>query len=136
MASWWSDFQNNALSGQSMVPAVRPSTEAGTGIDMKEAELGLFALLDIGLVTGTNPTLDVTLEESDDNGVSDPFTAVNDFKTGSPAAFAQVVASLGIFSLTFKRSKRFVRAVGTITGSTPSFTFSVTLHGMLKSIST
>ena len=57
-----------------------------------------------------------------------------DFKTGSPAAFAQVVTSLGIFSLTFKRSKKFVRAVGTITGSTPSFTFSVTLHGLLKAV--
>lgn len=133
MASWWNDFQNNSLSGQSFIPAVVTATGDGAGVDMKEAELGLFALLSVGVVSGTNPTLDVTLEESDDNSV---FTAINDFKTGSPAAFAQRTdtPANGIVSLTFKRSKRFVRAVATITGTTPSFTFGVSLHGLLKAV--
>lgn len=136
MGSWWNDFQNSALSGQSFFPDAQISTFFGAGVDMKEAELGLFALLDIGNVTGTNPTLDLKLQESDDDGVSDPFTDVNDFRTGGVAAFAQQVAGQGLFSLTFKRSKRFVRAFATIGGTTPSFTFSVTLHGMRKSVRT
>lgn len=133
MASWWNDYQNNSLIGQSLPPAARISTANGVGIDMKEAELGLFALLDVGAVTGTNPTLDVTLEESNDNSV---FTAVNDFKTGSPAAFAQRTDNPenGIIALTFKRSKRFVRARAVLGGTSPSFTFSVSLHGLLKAV--
>ena len=133
MASWWNDFQNNSLSGQSLIPAVRTTSVNGAGVDMKEAELGLFALLDVGAVSGTNPTLDVTLEESDDNSV---FTAINDFKTGNPAAFAQRTDSPanGIVSLTFKRSKQFVRAVGTTGGTSPSFAYSVSLHGLLKAV--
>lgn len=134
MASWWNDFQNNSLSGQSFFPDAQVSTFFGAGVDMKEAELGLFALLDIGNVTGTNPTLDVKLQESDDDGVSDPYTDVNDFKTGGVAAFAQATTSLAISSLTFKRSKRFVRAFATIGGTSPSFTMSVSLHGLLKAV--
>ena len=136
MASWWNDFQNNSLSGQSLIPATRITGVFGAGVDMKEAELGLFALLDVGAVSGTNPTLDVSLQESDDDGATDPYTAVNDFKTGNPAAFAQRTDSPanGIVSLTFKRSKRFVRASSVTGGTSPSFDFSVSLHGLLKAV--
>lgn len=132
MASWWNDFKSSALSGISLSPiGNRTATVNGAGVDMKEAEVGLFALLTTGTIT--DGTYDVTLEESDDNSV---FTAINDFRTGSPAAFAQLDSTDDddiALALTFKRSKRFVRAVATVAGASTGGELAVSLHGLRKS---
>ncbi len=133
MGSWWNDFKSNARSLLSIKPQVATATLNGGFVDMTNAELGLFALLQVGAVSGTNPTLDVTIEESDDNST---FTAVNDFRTGVAAAFAQITTADQIVALTFKRSKKFIRLVATIAGSSPSFALAGSLHGLRKSRST
>ena len=133
MGSWWNDFKSNAISLLSAKPQVATATFNGDGVDMTNAEIGLFALLQVGAVSGTNPTLDVTIEESDDNST---FTAVNDFRTGVAAAFAQITTADQIVALTFKRSKKFIRLVPTIGGSSPSFALAGSLHGLRKSRST
>jgi hypothetical protein len=69
------------------------------------------AYLDVGNVTGTSPTLDVKIQESDDGTT---FTDI------SGAAFAQMSAT-GNQTLVFKTGKRYVRAVATLGGSSPVF---------------
>ena len=110
---------------QSLVPATRTATGNGTGI----STVGyghLLAILNVGTVTGTTPTLDVTLEESDTVGGT--YVAI----TG--AAFTQVTATPSTATATPKVGvnlvpgvrKAFIRAVATIGGTSPSFPSAVT----------
>lgn len=134
MASWWNDFQNSHLSGISLTPSgARNSSANGAAVDMKEAELGLFALLHTGTIT--DGTHDITLEESADGSTG--WTAINDFKTGNPAAFAQLDSTDDddvVRAFTFKRSKRFVRAVSTVAGATTGGEYSVSFSGLRKAV--
>lgn len=90
----------------------------GTGIDTQGYN-DAMVILEVGAVSGTSPTLDVKIQESDDNST---FTDV------SGATFTQVTASnssqvLRLSSLNVTRS-RYVRAVATIGGTSPSYDFS------------
>jgi hypothetical protein len=121
------DLKNNLLAADganSLVPAVRTSSANGTGVDMVEADGPCFAILHVGTVSGTSPTLDVTIEESTASGGT--YTAI----TG--AAFTQITNSSHLLIINFKRSKRFVRAVATIAGTSPSFACAVIVLGMKK----
>lgn len=135
MGSWWTDYKNNVLEGFTLEPDsyVGAGPHNGVAIDLTNAQEGHFALMAIGLVTGTNPTLDVTLEESDDGSI---WTAITDFITGQPVAFSQKtdadVDTMDV--LNFKRSKKFVRAVAVETGTTPVFGITLTLHGMRRRV--
>jgi hypothetical protein len=98
--------------------AARTTTPVnGTGVDTNGYR-GVAALLSIGTVSGTSPTLSLKLQESDDNSawsditgaVSSTFTTANqhqliDVPMGGRA-----------------NRKRYVRGVLTIGGTTPSFT--------------
>ena len=128
MATNISDFRNNVVlanGANTLAPATRTSTANGTGVDLIDAEGPCAATLHVGTVSGTSPTLDVTIEESTDNST---FTAI------SGAAFAQITASSKALALNFKRSKRYVRAVATIAGTSPSFACAVLVFGQKKNI--
>ncbi len=137
MASWWNDFKSSALSGISLIPegnrVAGGSPFNGVAVDMKEAEVGLFALLTTAIIT--DGTHDITLEEADDAAFTAP-TAINDFRTGVAAAFAQLDSTgddNAARALTFKRSKRFVRAVAVVAGTTIGGEYAVSFHGLRKS---
>lgn len=94
------------------------ATANGTGIDTQGFYDGAV-VLEVGTVSGTTPTLDVKLQESDDNST---------FVDIAGATFTQVTASNSsqikrIRELNLAR-KRYVRALATIAGTTPSFDFS------------
>lgn len=99
--------------------AARTATANGTGADLRSYTNTQghehAAHLNVGAASGTTPTLDVKLQESDDNAT---FTDI----TG--ATFAQRAAA-GNETIHFRTRKRYVRAVATIGGGTPSFTFAV-----------
>lgn len=104
--------------------AARTVTANGTGVDLKDFVGQIAVVLDSAAGTGTTPTLDVKLQDSDDNST---------FADISPAvAFAQVTGA-GVSTQRIGASadslRRYVRAVATIGGTTPSFTFSVNLIG-------
>ena len=135
MASWWNDFVASVLQGLSIPPEQCFSGIIGEYVDMQGAQEGLFATLHIGAVSGSSPTLDVTLEEADDAAALNNQSII-DFITGQPAAFAQKTAADAdtMLSLNFKRSKRFVRAVAATGGGSPSFFISVPIHGMRRRV--
>ncbi len=108
--------------------ARRTTTLTGTAIDVLAYEGVALVLLNASAGTGTNPTLDVKLQHSDDNST---FTDV------TSGAFAQVTdaaetAGVKVMKLNVSDLKRYVRVVGTIAGTTPSFDFGVEFVGIKK----
>ena len=122
----------NALAqatGVELAPAAsRTSTLTGTGIDVLEYEGVALALLNASAGTGTSPTLDVKLQHSDDDSTYEDVTG---------GAFSQVTdaaetAGVKVMKLNISDLKRYLRIVGTIAGTTPSFDFGVEFVGITK----
>jgi len=108
--------------------ARRTSTLTGTGIDVLDYEGVALVVLNASAGTGTSPTLDVKLQHSDDDST---YADVTD------GAFTQVTDVAGSAGVQVKRInvsdlKRYVRAIGTIAGTTPSFDFAVEFVGIKK----
>ncbi len=104
----------------------RTASANGTGFDLEgsngaEGE-AIIILSSDAASAGTDPTLDVKLQESSDNST---FTDI------SGATFTQVTdAAQALEKITINTNdvKRYLRAVGTIGGtSSPAFTYSVAL---------
>lgn len=106
--------------------AARTTTFTGTGVDTLGYEGQMAAVQNVGVVSGTAPTLDGKLQSSDTVGGT--YTDV------PGATFTQVTATDNLQKISFDRraAKRFIRYVGTIAGTTPSFTFGATLGGIKK----
>jgi hypothetical protein len=73
-------------------------------------------LLSVGARTGTSPTLDVKVQHSDDGS-----TGWADVTGG---AFSQTT-NVGFKELTVKNTKRYLRVVRTLGGTSPNFTLAV-----------
>lgn len=103
----------------------RTASANGTGFDLEgsngaEGE-AIIILASDAASAGTNPTLDVKLQESSDNST---FTDI------SGATFTQVTDAQALEKISINTNdvKRYLRAVGTIGGtSSPAFTYSVAL---------
>lgn len=95
----------------------------GTGIDVSDFVGGVKFTLDSGAGTGTTPTLDVKLQESDDNSTWTDVTG---------GAFTQVTdagASFETLTLSADGLKKYVRGVDAVTGTSPAFPRSLSLVG-------
>src|SRR5262245_40646955 len=112
------DFANQAILGVGVPPQTASATVNGTGGDLLAGDGRCFALQQVGTVGGTSPTLDGKVQESGDNSTW----------TDIPGAtFATVTASNNYQAITFERTRRFVRYVGTIAGTSPSFALAVVI---------
>lgn len=122
----------NALAqatGVELAPAAsRTSTLTGTGIDVLEYEGVALVLLNASAGTGTSPTLDVKLQHSDDDST---YEDVNS-GTFSQVTDAAETAGVKVMKLNVSDLKRYLRVVGTIAGTTPSFDFGVEFVGITK----
>ncbi|MBE0564939.1 MAG: hypothetical protein IH621_03210 [Krumholzibacteria bacterium] len=117
-----------AVSGELAPAARRTTTLTGTGIDVLEYEGVALVLLNASAGTGTSPTLDVKLQHSDDDSTYEDVTS---------GAFTQVTdvaetAGVRVMKLNVSDLKRYLRVVGTIAGTTPSFDFGVEFVGITK----
>lgn len=104
-------------------PAARTSTANGTAVQTQGHIGHAAAVLHSAAGTGTSPTLIVKLQHGDQSDGSDAADV-------SGAVFATVTdsgASLQKIKLNLHGLKKYVRAVATIAGTSPSFTFNVTL---------
>ena len=106
-------------------PASVTADANGTGVDMKNYVGQAKVILHCGAATaGTNPPLDVQLQESDDD---------SSYADISGGAFTQVttVLSLQAMILDLDKTKRYVRAVKDIGGTdSPAFPMSALLIGI------
>ena len=120
------DFANQADLKNGASPQTATSTVTGTGVDMINADSRCFAIQHVGTVSGSSPTLDGKIQESDSSG--------SGFADISGATFTQVTASTNLQCITFERTKRYLRYVGTIAGSSPSFALAALLGEQKKQI--
>lgn len=109
---------------QLQAPAAKTATVTTSGADTTGFHHALL-LVDMGAVSGTSPTLDIKLQESDDD---------SSYSDISGAALAQIVAAgankayeIDVVLQGQYTRKKYLRAVGTIGGTTPSFTFGMVL---------
>ena len=102
------------------------STATSSAIDLLEYDGDVLLVLDSAAGTGTSPTLDVKITNSDAS--SGTYTDL------SGAAFTQVVDAASMQTLVINKdsAERYIKIVQTITGSSPSFTFSINLIGVKK----
>jgi hypothetical protein len=123
------DFKNNIkdnATGNSIRPQTATSTVTGQPVDLQETDGQCFALLNVGAVSGTSPTLDVKVQESATSGGT--YTDVPD------AAFTQITAANKSALINFRRTKRFCRLLATIGGTSPSFALSGGVYGVKKAV--
>lgn len=109
-------------------PAARTETANGIAIDLNDYDGPLVVLAASALGTGTTPTLAITLEDSDDNST---FGAVTEY-TSVAVTDAAAVANKQVIDTS--ALKRYVRAVVTIGGDTPSFACAVLAFGVKKAM--
>tara|TARA_R100000234_G_scaffold48390_2_gene28930 strand:- start:57 stop:440 length:384 start_codon:yes stop_codon:yes gene_type:complete len=102
------------------------STATSSAIDLLEYDGDVLLVLDCAAGTGTSPTLDVKITNSDASGGT--------YTDLSGAAFTQVVDAASMQTLVINKdsAERYIKIVQTITGSSPSFTFSINLIGVKK----
>ena len=95
------------------------STATSAAIDLKEYDGDVSLILTSAAGTGSSPTLDVKVQDSDTDGGT--------YGDLSGAAFTQVTDSASMQVITFSKdeAKRYIKIVQTVGGSTPSFTFSI-----------
>lgn len=108
---------DNVKASYSHRPVTATASANGTGVDT-QGYSDAMVVLEVGTVSGTTPTLNVKIQESDDN---------SSFSDVTGATFTQVSATgssqvLRVTELNLVR-KRYLRAVATIAGTTPSFAF-------------
>lgn len=117
-----------ATSAALAAAARRTSTLTGTAIDVLEYEGVALVLLNTAAGTGTTPTLDVKLQHSDDN------STFSDVTSGAFSQITDVAGTAGVKVMKVNVSdlKRYVRVLGTIAGTTPSFDFGVEFVGIKK----
>jgi hypothetical protein len=102
--------------------AARTSTVTATGMDVSAYKGSLILIQNVGTVSGTSPTLDGKWQSSPDNST---------WSDISGATYTQVTASNSTqaIGLDVRAGARYLRYVGTIAGTSPSFTMGVTVQG-------
>lgn len=98
--------------------AARTATANGATKDVTAGKRVVTAYQDVTAVSGTSPTLVTKLQDSIDNGVT--------WADVDGGAFAQVTGvGEAYITVLLRRAANALRAVATIGGTNPSFTFKV-----------
>ena len=111
----FSSLLNRYVRGDTVTPVASAARSASGNSGQLEADFVAFDfLVDVTAVAGGTPSLTVSIEESSDG------TTWNALVTGA------AITAVGTQRLRGVVQRRFYRVVWTITGTGPSFTFSVT----------
>ena len=104
MSAWLGDLTHNSQTAIALpVASYTTGTTNATGVDFQKTEGPATLIVQVGAITGSYSTLQITLTESDDNTT---FVAM----TEAPATI-QVLLANTVTPITFwKRAKRYVRA--------------------------
>ena len=125
MSTTLNDVKNQAFLNASIVPSTITISSNGSSVDLINDDGNCFAIQSIGAVSGTTPSLAGKIQESSDG------TTWTDI---SGATFSAVAVSNNLQVITFQRTKRFTRYVGTVTGTTPSFAINALIGEQKKNV--
>jgi hypothetical protein len=120
MSGAYLDLKNRLALGASIPPQVGTGTLTGSAFDAKDTG-PCYCHLEVGTVAGTSPTVNVKITECDTSGGT--------YADITGATFPQITSSNFSGLINFKRSKRFLKAVATMTGSSLSIALSATIFG-------
>lgn len=123
------DAQNRLSSvNLGLAPGAKTSTATGAAVDIRDYHGRVKVIQDVGAVSGTDPTLDGKIQDSADGST--------DWQDVAGATFTQVTASTNhqAIGVDTRKARRYIRYVGTIGGTTPSFTMDVVLAGEKASV--
>ena len=119
------DLASQAILGVGLAPQTVTASINGNGGDLQDGDSRCFAIQQVGTVSGTTPTLAGKIQESSDNAT---------WSDIANATFTSVTASNNYQAITFDRSKRYVRYVGTIGGTSPSYALAVVISEQRKQV--
>jgi hypothetical protein len=125
MSTKLADLQNETLVGASVYPATVNETNTGLAVDMIDGDGSCFAVQIIGTVGGTTPSLTGKIQESADNSTWTDVTG---------ATFTAMTASNNVQTITFERTKRYLRHARTVSGTSPTFPLSVVIGEQKKNV--
>jgi len=112
---------HNELLASNLIAGTYTANVDGAGIDLQGYQGVLKVILSSGDGGGTGPTLDAKIQDSADNST---------FADISGKVFTQVIsASIQSLAIDTRAVKRYIRAVLTITGTSPTFGLAVTAVG-------
>src|SRR5262245_49533168 len=122
------DLANQTVQGAGLSPQQLGSGATnGAAVDLLAGDGRCFAVQITGAVGGTSPTLDGKIQESDSSG--------SGYSDVSGATFTQVTAANNVQVIAFDRTRRYVRYVGTVAGSsTPTVLAAVFIGEQKKQI--
>lgn len=121
------DLANTTVNGNSLVAQTVTGNTNGSAVDMQQSDLPGQAILSCAAAgAGTNPTMNVKIQESVD-------TTSGNFTDIPGATFAAVTTTDSAQIIKFLRTKRYLRAVATIGGTAgPSFVLSCVVLAQKK----
>jgi hypothetical protein len=120
------DVANQAILGVGAAPQTATATVTGSAGDMVNGDGPCVAIQQVGAVSGTSPTLAGKIQESPDGSTG--------WADIANAAFAAVTATGNYQAVTFERTQRYLRYVGTIGGTSPSFALAVVITQQKKQV--
>ena len=102
------------------------ATATSGAIDLKEFDGDVLLVLNCAAGTGSSPTLDIKVQDSDESGGT--------YGDLSGATFTQVTDSASVQTLEVNKDecKRFIKIVQTVGGSSPVFVYGISLVGAKK----
>ena len=102
------------------------ATATSSAIDLKEFDGDVLLVLNCAAGTGSSPTLDIKVQDSDETGGT--------YGDLSGATFTQVTDSASVQTLEVNKDecKRFIKIVQTVGGSSPVFVYGISLVGAKK----
>jgi hypothetical protein len=101
------------------------ATDTGPGVNIEGVEGDGWVVLNSSATNAAGNTSTVTLQHSNDNGVTDPWT-------NTAVSFNQVTNAGASFQTQFvslDQFKAYVRVVNTLAGTTPGVTYGVEMIG-------
>ncbi|MFO0808974.1 MAG: hypothetical protein U0746_10150 [Gemmataceae bacterium] len=119
------DIPNNVTTLAGVTPRTATSTVTGSTIDLIHGDGRCFAIQQVGAVSGTSPSLAGKVQESAD---------ASTWADVSGAAFTAVGSADNVQAIAFDRTQRYVRYVGTVTGTSPSFIVAVVVGEQKKQV--
>tara|TARA_B100001989_G_scaffold211172_1_gene160567 strand:+ start:984 stop:1367 length:384 start_codon:yes stop_codon:yes gene_type:complete len=102
------------------------ATATSGAIDLKEFDGDVLLVLNCAAGTGSSPTLDIKVQDSDESGGT--------YGDLSGATFTQVTDAASVQTLEVNKDecKRFIKVVQTVGGSSPVFVYGISLVGAKK----
>lgn len=127
------DFSHAIVAEDTIRPQTLTASANGVSVDV--AAIGantLSALLSVGAVSGTSPSLAVKMQASADGSTWVDISGAT-FTTVTSANQSQIIQfTMPTPSNTSDPAYRYVRAVATISGTSPSFAIHVAVFGLRK----